>query len=147
MKLNCLIVDDEPIAREGLRNYVQKVPFLNLIGLCKSAVEAVASMNKNSVDLLFLDIQMPDMTGLELVQALPHKPLTIFTTAYREFATEGFELDAIDYLVKPISFQRFMKATNKALSISTQESTEGYFFIKVDGKYVKIRFADINANK
>lgn len=144
MNLNCLIVDDEPVAREGLKEYVNKIPFLQLAGVCKSALEAGQILSKHTIDLVFLDIQMPDMTGLELVQSLSQKPLIIFTTAYREFATDGFELDAIDYLVKPISFQRFYKAANKALSISSnQEVKEDYFFIKADGKYVKIKFDSI----
>ncbi len=150
--INCLVVDDEPVARKGISRYVEQVPFLTLAGSCKSALEANNLMHKEQVDLLFLDIQMPDITGTEFVRSLPNPPAVIFTTAYREYAIEGFELNALDYLVKPISFQRFLKAANKALAhFETTSQTHAprleqepdYFFIKSDGQFIKIRLDDV----
>lgn len=113
MITRCLIVDDEPLAREGLEQYVRKMPGLELTGSCQSAIDALAFLQREKPDLLFLDIQMPEMTGLELMKALPQPPKVIFTTAYREFAVDGFDLNAVDYLVKPISFERFARAVQK----------------------------------
>ncbi|RMF30827.1 MAG: DNA-binding response regulator [Bacteroidetes bacterium] len=145
MTLHCLVVDDEPVARKGLAAYVEQVPFLKLVASCKSALEAAQILHEQPVDLLFLDIQMPDLTGIEFVRTLDKPPAVIFTTAYREYAIEGFELQALDYLVKPISFERFLKAANRArqtLQPSTPPVTD-HFFIKTDGQYVKIRLEEV----
>lgn len=152
MTIKCLVVDDEPVARKGLAGYVEQTPFLDLVGVCKSALEANEAMRAQKTDLLFLDIQMPDITGTEFVRSLENPPAIIFTTAYREYAIEGFELNALDYLVKPISFQRFLKAANKALSFFEMqrpaaprpaEAEPGYFFIKSDGQFIKIKLDDV----
>lgn len=111
----CLIVDDEPLARNVLRRYLKKIPFLNLAGECSNAIEAFIFLQSNEIDIIFLDIRMPELLGTELIQSLKNPPKVIFTTAYKEYALDGFELDAIDYLLKPIRFERFLKAINKAL--------------------------------
>lgn len=152
MMIKCLVVDDEPVARKGLAGYVNQTPFLVLSGVCKSAIEANELLHHDTVDLLFLDIQMPDLTGIEFVHSLDNPPAVIFTTAYREYAIEGFELNALDYLVKPISFQRFLKAANKAQAFfEMQRQTnaksdsleQDYFFIKNDGQFIKIKLDDV----
>ncbi|WP_045690392.1 LytR/AlgR family response regulator transcription factor [Hymenobacter sp. AT01-02] len=112
--LRCLLVDDEPLALRLLTNYVERVPFLELVGTCRSALEAMAVLQKERVDVLFLDIQMPDLTGVEFVRSMRPEALVIFTTAYEAYALEGYNLDAVDYLVKPIAFERFVKAAQKA---------------------------------
>jgi DNA-binding LytR/AlgR family response regulator len=114
MKLNCLIVDDEPLALEVIENYVQRFPNLQLVGKCRSASTAAEVLRQQPVDLLFLDIQMPDVSGLEFAKTLGKLPLVVFTTASREFAVQSYEAFAIDYLVKPISFEKFLKAVHKA---------------------------------
>ena len=153
--ISCLVVDDEPVARKGMAGYVEQTPFLSLSGACKSALEANDFLRRQPVDLLFLDIQMPDLTGTEFLRSLEHPPAVIFTTAYREYAIEGFELNALDYLVKPISFQRFLKAANKALSHfemlrqtplpqpPAPSTGIDHFFIKSDGQYIKIKLEDV----
>jgi DNA-binding LytR/AlgR family response regulator len=152
MTIKCLVVDDEPVARKGLSGYVKQIPFLTLVNSSKSALEANEVLHKEEVDLLFLDIQMPDLTGTEFVRSLENPPAVIFTTAYRDYAIEGFELNALDYLVKPISFQRFLKAANKALSFFEMQrqpllkptgAEQGYFFIKSDGQFIKIKLDDV----
>ncbi|MEM9824406.1 MAG: LytTR family DNA-binding domain-containing protein [Bacteroidota bacterium] len=114
MKINCLIVDDERPALQLLSAYLDKIPHLQLIDTCESGLEALTILQKDTIDLLLLDVQMPHLTGLELLQSLTRPPVVILTTAHREFAVEGFELDVADYLVKPFSFNRFVKAINKA---------------------------------
>ncbi len=150
--LSCLVVDDEPVARKGIAGYVEQTPFLHLAGTCKGALEANEFLRKNSVDLLFLDIQMPDLTGTDFMRSLENPPSVIFTTAYREYAIEGFELNALDYLVKPISFQRFLKSANKALTHFemlhrptqlAEEKELDHFFIKSDGQFIKIMLDDV----
>jgi len=149
MKLRCIIIDDEPLARQGLEDYIADVDFLELMGSFRSAMEANSFLQENSPDLLLLDIKMPKISGLEWLQSLKNPPMVIFTTAYREHAVEGFELEAVDYLVKPISFQRFLKAVNKAKALSkgdqTHEKEEGndWFFIKEEQQFTKIRKTDI----
>lgn len=151
MITRCLIVDDEPLAREGLESYVKKMPGLKLVGVCQSAFEALQYLQKEKIELLFLDIQMPDMTGLELIKALPAPPKVVFTTAYREFAVEGFDLNAIDYLVKPIPFDRFVRAVQKAqgalglnIKAAAQEPARAdQIFIKSDGQIIKIPIQEI----
>lgn len=125
--INCLIVDDEPPAQRVLENYINDIPFLALAGKCKNVFEASAIMQSKNIDLLFLDINMPKMSGLDFLRTLKNPPLVIITTAYREFALEGFELDVTDYLNKPFSFERFFTAVNKAagrLQTKTPDVTE-----------------------
>lgn len=149
MITRCLIVDDEPLAREGLEQYVRKMPGLELTGSCQSAIDAIAFLQKEKPDLLFLDIQMPEMTGLELMKALQQPPKVIFTTAYREFAVDGFDLNAVDYLVKPISFERFARAVQKVQQnlesnpTETHKKVEDHIFIKSDGQIIKIPISEI----
>ena len=114
MKLRTLIIDDEPLARKGIREYVSEVDFLELAGECDSALQAAGFLSSGEIHLVLLDIQMPKLTGLDFIKSMPDPPPFIFTTAYPEFALEGFELSALDYLVKPISFDRFFKAALKA---------------------------------
>lgn len=116
---NCLIVDDEPPAREVLKRYIQKLPMLNLAGECSNAIQVMQFLREQPVDLLFLDIQMPQLSGLELVNTLSNPPKIIFTTAFAEYALQSYELDAVDYLLKPIRFERFVKAINKALPVTS----------------------------
>src|SRR6476660_1165857 len=117
-KISCLAVDDEPPALDVLRKYISSVQSLELVGTCADAVEALNSIRQRSVDLIFLDIQMPQILGTDFLRTLKNPPKVIFTTAFRKFAIEGFELDAVDYLLKPISFERFLKAVNKVMDAS-----------------------------
>ena len=150
--MKCVIVDDEPLAREVLEAFAAKVPFLEVLSSCKNAYEALEVLQKETVDLIFLDIQMPDLSGIQLYESLTYKPLLIFTTAYSNYAVEGFDLDAVDYLVKPFSFERFLKAANKAFSVYNQQNSsstkEGgasrdFMFVKDGTKIVKIAYGDI----
>lgn len=146
MSINCLAIDDEPLALDVIEEYVNKVPFLNLIGKFTDPVEATAELHKGSIDLIFLDIQMPDLTGLEFLNTLERKPAVIFTTAYDEYALESYDFNTIDYLLKPISFDRFMKAVNKAqelLSSGADAAENKFIFIKSDYKIHKIATDDI----
>ena len=122
-KYNCLVVDDETLAQELLKSHIAQIPEFNLITTCHTAVEAMSVLKNKAIDVLFLDIQMPNLTGLEFLRSLENPPLTIFTTAYSEYAVEGFELNATDYLLKPISFNRFFKTANKVLNILNEQST------------------------
>ncbi len=145
--IKTLIVDDEPLALDIIESYIEKIPDLTLIGRCENAIDANNIIQNQEVDLLFLDIQMPQMTGIELVKSLRNVPKIVFTTAYSEYAIEGFELDAVDYLLKPIAFDRFLKAVNKAKEGLTVKSPiaqeEDFFFVKADKKLVKIHFNEI----
>src|SRR4051812_22455656 len=114
MSISCIIIDDEPLARKGIKEYVNDTAFLQLAGEFENPLKAVELINKGMVQLIFLDIQMPKITGLEFVKSMQHAPPVIFTTAYPQHALEGFELNALDYLVKPVSFERFLKAALKA---------------------------------
>src|SRR5678809_954582 len=114
MRINCIIIDDEPLARKGLKEYIADIDFMDLIGEFDSPLKASELLSKGNVQLLFLDIQMPKITGLDFFRSLQHAPPVIFTTAYPQYALDGFELNALDYLVKPISFDRFLKAALKA---------------------------------
>lgn len=154
--INVIIVDDEPLAQDVLETYVEKVPELNLVQKCNNALEANEVLKKHDIDLMFLDIQMPQLTGIDFLKTLAHPPLVIFTTAYPNYAIEGFELNALDYLLKPISLERFMKAVNKAMDqLELQRKDEGgtagvaateeadFIFVKSDKKLVKVNFNDI----
>lgn len=155
MKMKCVIIDDEPLAREGLSNYVREVDFLHLVDTCTNPLELIQLLDKHPVDLIFLDIQMPKMNGLDFLKIVPKPPMVIITTAFPSYALEGFQLNVMDYLLKPITFDRFFKAANKAkeyyqlLNKTAQpeahrtEKEEDYFFIKCGSKYEKIFFNDI----
>ena len=144
MITHCIIVDDEPLAREGLEAFVKRTPFLKHQISFGSPFKALEYLRSHPTDILFLDIQMPDMTGLELMKVLQQPPKVIFTTAYREFALDGFELNAVDYLLKPISYERFLKAVQKALPAEKQPSNDAdHIFVKCDGMIVKIPLGDI----
>ncbi len=145
MKISCIIVDDEPLAREGLRDYVDRVSFLEVAGEFKGALEAGEYLQFNTVNLIFLDINMPKMSGLEFVKSLDHPPAIIFTTAYREFATDSYELEAVDYLVKPITFERFYKAVNKVYQRFLAPATPAldHFYVKVDGHITKVKMEEV----
>lgn len=148
MKLNCLVIDDEPLARKGLREYIEEVEFLQLEGDYDSPLKAVERINVGDVHLLFLDIQMPKLSGLDFFRSLTQPPPVIFTTAFPQYALEGFEVAALDYLVKPVAFDRFLKASLKAKDFWELRRQNGpaatdYLFIKVDGKLVKIAYDEI----
>ena len=145
--IKCIITDDEPFARKGLQGYIGQIDFLDLKGVCENAVELNSLIKKEPVDLLFLDIEMPYLTGIEFLKQLASPPRVIFTTAYEKYALQGFELEVLDYLLKPISFDRFLRAANKAFDyFRLQQSpsvTDDYIFVKADSKLEKIAFADI----
>lgn len=153
-KLKCLIVDDEPIAREGLSKYARDIDFLELVGIASNPVELSSLLNKTSVDLIFLDIQMPLMSGIEFLKISPNLPMVVITTAHPSYAVEGFELDVIDYLLKPITFNRLFKAASKAKEYyhlvnkgsphdHNEEIENNFFFVKCNNKYEKIFFEEI----
>lgn len=155
--MNCIAIDDEALALELIEDNIKKVPFLHLVKTCQSAFEAIEIMNQQPVDLLFLDIQMPDINGIKFLKSVSQKPMVIFTTAYDKYAIEGYELDVIDYLLKPIPFDRFLKAVNKAYDlfylknyspqINPNKQFNGkspdFIFVKADYSMVKINFDDI----
>ena len=123
-KIKCLIVDDEELARKLVENYVNKIPYLEVVGKCVDPLEAMQVLQEQPVDLMFLDIQMPELTGIEFLKTLSQKPYIIFTTAYKEYALQGYELDVVDYLVKPFRFERFLQAINKVSKLLKQPQTE-----------------------
>jgi DNA-binding LytR/AlgR family response regulator len=153
--MNCVIIDDEPLAREGLASYVREVDFLSLTGTCENPLELIKLLDRQAIDLMFLDIQMPKMNGIDFLKIMQKPPMVIITTAYPSYALEGFQLNVLDYLLKPITFDRFFKSANKAkdyhrlLNNSAQpgtaktEANENYFFIKCGNKYEKIYFDEI----
>ncbi len=152
--IKTIIVDDEPLALDILEAHIEKIPELELLSRCSNAIEANQALNENEVDLLFLDIQMPQLTGIEFLRSIKNPPMVIFTTAYPEYAVEGFNLEAVDYLLKPISFERFLKATNKVIDRmnagdgstdpgSASDSADDFFFVKSDKKLVKVFYKDI----
>lgn len=156
MKISCIIVDDEAIARRGLKNYVEAIDFLDLKGTCINAMQANTLIKTERIDLLFLDIEMPLITGMDFLKSLSHPPKVIFTTAYSEYAIDSFEFDVIDYLIKPISPERFLQACNKAYTVfesaSAKTSSESsvdqkeeqdYLFVKVDKELIKIKNEEI----
>jgi DNA-binding LytR/AlgR family response regulator len=156
-KIICLAVDDEPPALEVLKRYIAAVPNLQLAGTCADAMEALTMLQQHSIDLLFLDIQMPQLFGTDLVRTLKKPPKIIFTTAFRKFAVEGFELDAVDYLLKPISFERFLKGVNKAMEttisnvveknhdgeVENNKQNNAFINLRADRKNVKVLMGDI----
>lgn len=148
--LRCLAIDDEPLALELLEDNIRQVPFLQLAGKCNNALEAMQFLKEQPVDLIFLDIQMPGLTGLQFIQSLTQRPMIILITAYEKFALQGFNLDVVDYLVKPVPFDRFLKACNKAWELHSLRSkknetstTPEYFFVNVDYSLLKVEFNDI----
>ena len=161
MKYTCLLVDDENLALRLLEDYVNKIPQLTIVGKCQNALSALQILQTQQIDILFLDIQMPDLTGIELIKILKNKPEIILTTAYAEHALEGYQLDVTDYLLKPIPFERFVQAGNKAMEyrnlrnagVSNMQVTStpvsaaapalDYMFVKSDYKQIKVPYADI----
>lgn len=147
MKLKCIITDDEPVARKGLQGYVEKLDFLELVAVCEDAIQLSNVLKTTKVDLLLLDIEMPYMSGIELLSSLANPPKVIITSAYEQYAIKGYDLEVVDYLLKPISFDRFLKAVNKVydLLINQQASTSlpDYLFVKANQKLEKIFFKDI----
>ena len=149
MTLNCIIIDDEPLAADLLASYAKKTLFLNLIGVFNSAVEGIKVIRENRVDLIFLDIQMPELSGLEFARILPKETKIIFTTAFSQYAVDGYKANAIDYLMKPVSYDDFLAGANRALewfrSIRQSEnaSDDRFIFVKSEYKLVKIMFDDI----
>lgn len=155
-KMKCVIIDDEPLAVELLQDFVKKVDSLELINSFNNAIDAVSFINQNNVDLIFLDIQMPHFSGIDFLNTIEKKPLVIFTTAYSDYAVEGFNLGAVDYLVKPIPFHRFLKAVVRAQQVlnpvppqaisentNTPEIEQDFMFVRAEYENVKLNFADI----
>lgn len=158
MKLNCIIVDDEPLARKLIADYVQKVPTLHLVESCADPLAAMEALRNHKIDLMFLDVQMPELTGITLMKSLQKKPLVILTTAYSEYALQGYELDVVDYLLKPITFERFIMAVDKAAQRAAgvapppheperapapAEPESPFVFVKDGTKLVKVWLRDI----
>lgn len=151
--LRCIAIDDEPLALELLEDNISKVPYLKLVATCSNPLEAMAVLQKESVDLIFLDIQMPGLTGLQFIQSLSKKPMFILITAYEKYALEGYNLDVVDYLVKPVPLDRFIKACGKALELhelkiakssnTLADTNPGYIFVNVDYSLLKIVLSDI----
>ena len=155
--IRCLIIDDEPPAREIIRRYVQEIPTLQLMGECANAIQALTVLQQQSIDLLFLDIRMPQLNGTDFIKTLKNPPKVIFTTAFSEYALEGYELDVVDYLMKPIRFDRFLKAVNKAYplnvaatmqkpvvsSLVEEKKNESFVYFRADRKMVKVMLDDI----
>jgi DNA-binding LytR/AlgR family response regulator len=146
MKIKCIITDDEPIARKGLRGYIEKIDYLSLIGECENALQLNTLLKTEQPDLLFLDIEMPYLSGLDLLSNIQNPPKVIITSAYEKYALKGYELDVVDYLLKPVSFERFMKAVDKVYHLLEKESGESateYLFVKSGKQLKKIFLEDI----
>ena len=154
MTLDCVIIDDEPLARTLLEGYVEKTTFLNLRGSFNSALNAIRSLAEHPVQLIFLDIQMPDLNGMEFARMLPPETKVVFTTAFPEYAVEGFRVNALDYLMKPIEYKDFLESANKALTWHQQHSAnsvhtapqnadDDFIFVKTDYRTVQVRFDEI----
>lgn len=151
--LQCIAIDDEPLALALLEDYISKVPYLHLVAKCQDAFEATKVMQEHEVDLIFADIQMPGLTGIQFIQSLPTKPMVILITAYEKFAMDGYSLDVVDYLLKPVEMDRFVKACNKANELyqlkhnakqpAAQQQQAPYFFVNADYSLVKVQFNDI----
>lgn len=153
MSYQCVIIDDEPLARELLEGYLEKIPDFELVASCASAIDASTILSKNKVDLIFLDIEMPLLKGTDFFKNLVHKPQVIFTTAYRDYAVDGFELNALDYLLKPIFFERFFSAIQKFLKLQhivelpteqiSRDSSAEYVFVNKAKKLIKVTFDEV----
>ena len=155
MKIKCLIVDDEPPAREVLKRYIEEIPTLEMVGDCGNAIQAVAVLQQKVIDLIFLDIRMPQLNGTDFLKTLKNPPKIIFTTAYSEYALEGYELDIVDYLLKPVRFDRFLKAVNKAFPapdyrqspnqpiLADEKKNESFIYFRADRKMIKVLLSDI----
>src|SRR5271157_3773026 len=156
MKINCIAIDDEPLALDIIRDYCSRVPFLNLEKTFENAIDSIEYIQTHPLDLLFLDIQMEELSGIQLLNALSHRPYVILTTAYDSYALLGFELDVMDYLLKPISFERFVKGANKVYEKVQADQTnassepvqslvpgDSFFFVKTETRIEKIRYADV----
>lgn len=162
MKIRCLIIDDEPLAQRVIEKYIEDTPFLEVAGKCKNAMEAMQFLDENEPDLIFLDVNMPKLSGINFLKALKNPPLVILTTAYSEYALEGFELDVLDFLKKPFSFERFFKAVNKAHDRLNEKSKAGmakatiekvqpdsrrpddeFIFVKSNKKSYKVNYSDL----
>lgn len=143
--IRCVITDDEPLAAKGIMGYAARTGFLEVVAVCEDAVQLNAVLKQQPADLLFLDIEMPYISGIEFLKNYPQPPKVIFTTAYERYAMQGFELDVLDYLLKPVSFERFLKAANKAYDYFAAQRTQQspYFFIKSDKKLEKVLYQDI----
>jgi DNA-binding LytR/AlgR family response regulator len=149
-KINCIIIDDEPLAQKGMEAFVADIPFLHLCATCDSAIDALEIISEQKPELMFLDIRMPRMNGLEFLKNVSHPPVTIITTAYPDFAVTGFELNVLDYLIKPIPFERFVKAVTKAkeyIELTVKGNEKGkntdFCFIRCENKYEKLNFDEI----
>ncbi|RMG26156.1 MAG: DNA-binding response regulator [Bacteroidetes bacterium] len=145
-RIRCIAIDDEPLALEVIQKFASKIPSLDLLGCFQNPLEALEFIQQEPVNLIFLDVQMPDLSGLQLKQHLPEDLSVIFTTAYSEYAIESYNLNAVDYLLKPILFDRFLKAVQKAqklLQVEMQEKPPTYLFIKSDTRYFKVNYDDI----
>lgn len=145
MKIKCIITDDEPVARKGLRGYIEKIDFLTLTGECEDAIQLNTLLKTQQVDLIFLDIEMPEMTGLELLSNLTNPPKVIIVSAYEQYALKGYEFEVVDYLLKPVSFDRFLKSANRIHDLlqTEQKDADDYIFVKSDKQLKKILFRDI----
>jgi two-component system LytT family response regulator len=154
LKIKCIIVDDEPMARDVIRRYVEKTPILQLLEEFGNAIDAMVFLQEHPVDIIFLDIKMPQLSGTDFVRSLRNVPKIIFTTAFKEYAHEGFELDVVDYLLKPIRFDRFLRAVNKAFpqkqemevngsNMDISKSTTSFIYLRVDRKMIKVLLDDI----
>lgn len=145
MKIKCIITDDEPMARKGLRGYIEKIDFLMLTGECEDAIQLNTLLKTQQVDLIFLDIEMPEMTGLELLSNLTNPPKVIIVSAYEQYALKGYEFEVVDYLLKPVSFDRFLKSANRIHDLlqTEQKDADDYIFVKSDKQLKKILLRDI----
>ncbi len=152
MTMNCIAVDDEPLALKLLADNIGKVGFLNLVASCSNAFEAMKALQENQTDLIFIDIQMPGLTGLQYISTLENKPLVIFITAYKQYALESYDLSVVDYLVKPVSLERFVMACNRAKelhdlkslkNVSTLQPSQQFFFVNSDYSQIKVVFEEI----
>lgn len=155
MKTKCLIIDDEPLARDLMRNHIEKLENFEIVAECGDAMKALKELRNHPIDLMFMDIQMPQITGIEFLKTLKHPPKVIITTAYREYALDGFELDVVDYLLKPITFERFLKSINKFYQIAQEEiqsttsisaslpTEESYIYVKENKKVLKLYLNEI----
>lgn len=150
--IRCIVVDDEPLARKGMLEYIDHVDFLNVVGVFENAQQVYAMLNEVETDLIFLDIEMPKVSGIDFLRSVKHAPMVIITTAYQEYAVESYELDVVDYLVKPVSLPRFLKAVNKAKDLfRSQRAAAGesvaenkdHFFVKENGRFIKVLYRDV----